>query len=138
MVLRSRTKLTHTSAKPGCDTINSNSPADRAYRPIESAVRTDCLIERTTRPIEPAVRSTRLFDPSSFVSILRVTHRYDIELFRLTLLSSAPFNPSINRCEYTRTLFALALLGVIYVTYQKSQSNTLLNYLNANRFACIT
>jgi len=32
----------------------------------------------------------------------------------------------------------LALLGVTYVTYIKTQSITLLNYLNANQYACIT
>ena len=57
---------------PEEETIHSNGPADRAYRPTEQAVRTDCQTEWTTRSIEPPVRSTRLFDPLTLVSILRV------------------------------------------------------------------
>ncbi|KAJ0834047.1 hypothetical protein HanRHA438_Chr16g0739331 [Helianthus annuus] len=36
-----------------------------------------------------------LSDPLVLCIVLRVTYRYAINLFRLTLLSSAPFNPSI-------------------------------------------
>ncbi|KAJ0435553.1 hypothetical protein HanIR_Chr17g0894561 [Helianthus annuus] len=51
--------------------------------------------------------------------ILRVAYHYAINLFRLTLLSSAPFNPSIA-VSILDPFLLYALLGVTYVTYTKS------------------
>ena len=63
--------------------------------------------------------SNNLVDPLTLVSILRVAYRYTIELFRLTLLSSTPFNPSIA-VSILDPFLLYALLGVTYVTYSKS------------------
>ena len=113
------------------ETIHSNShliglPTDR------TAVRTGCKpngqpSDRTT------VRSTSCPTLQHLFSVLRVAYHYAIELFRLTLLSSAPFNPS-TAVSILDPFLLYALLGVTYVTYTKSQSNTLRNSLNANRY----
>ena len=110
---KSQTSYTNTSYSKE-ETIHSNShpiglPSDR------TTVRTDCQpngqpSDRTT------VRSTSCPTLQHLFSVLRVAYRYAIKLFRLTLLSSAPFNPSINRCEYTRSLFAFSTFGC-YIRY---------------------
>ncbi|KAJ0567634.1 hypothetical protein HanIR_Chr06g0287101 [Helianthus annuus] len=110
----------------------SSLPADRTDS------RTDCLTERTTRSIEPTVRSPGCSTQHHLFPFYALLIVMLSKLFRLTLLSSAPFNPSINRCEYTRTLFALALLGVTYVTYLNHNRTHYSIILNANRYACIT